>query len=430
MVAKNLPNIVGSISLSTLPPVLKKGSQGRTVGALPVIGAALTLLLGTSSLSHANDVGGMLGGIMGGIISQQMQMQRPAAPVYVTPAPVYVAPTTVYVAPSQPYYEPRRRAARPVVTKAVIPAEPVAAKLTNAEKNTIADLRGTLSQFGDDQDIIVLIAAHDTQHVVRDLSGTPQFVRPAQGCFPFKLMNSEQSTPEGRYLREIIERAEKKGNGKVRMTPCTAKNFGQFDLLVFFPDQMSPDKNPEIRPENIQPIVDAVNQGSFMQYGDAYSKKEFEADAQGRADVIAKDEAHRLRDKKDAERAFNDNRRHDADISAIFLKSPATDICVLGGPSDPLSDMLKKGEVREKFADLLPANAKVLPAADANRVFLLVKQHDCDAVIGTKEMLNKVIPALERDNVPFDYHPDSITLSEMKELALANPGEPTAPVRQ
>jgi hypothetical protein len=294
------------------------------------------------------------------MISQQM-LQRPAAPVYVAPRPVYVAPAPVYVAPTQHYYEPEyrpraarpivRRAARPVVTE-VVPAVAVVAKLSTAEKDAIDNLKNSLKQFGSDQDIIVLIAAHDTQHVVRDLSGTPQFLRPAQGCFPFKFMDQDKSTPEGRYLKEVIEGAEKKGSGKVKMSPCTSKNFGQYDLLVFSLDQMDPAANPAIRAENIQPIVDAVTQGSFMQYGEAYTKTEFEADAQARADVIAKDEERRLRGMADAKREFK--ARDGADISAIYLKSPATNICVGAGrgPIDALSDLLTSQRIRE-FDDLL-----------------------------------------------------------------------------
>ena len=361
------------------------------------------------------------------MISQQMQMQRPAAPVYVTPAPVYVAPAPVYVAPSQHYYEPeyRRRAARPNVTKAV-PAVAAVAKLSNADKVAIEGFKNTLKQFGSDQDIIVLIAAHDTQHVVRDLSGTPQFIRPAQGCFPFTFMNQDPSTPEGRFLKEVVEGVEKKGGGKIKLNPCTGKTFGQYDLLVFSPEQMDPAKNPAIRVENIQPIVDAVNQGSLMQYG-KYEKAEFEANAQARADVIAKDEESRLRGKAEAKREFRS--RDGADISAIYLKSPATNICVLGGPNDPLRELLAKRKV-EVFDDLFATTTKVLTPLDADPVFMSVKQHDCDAVIGTTAMLRVVIGALERDNVIFDYHAGSVAPPQMKELASATFVVPTAPVRQ
>ena len=411
-----------------------KASKARTVGALPVIGSALALLLGSSSPSDADNISGILGGIVGGMISQQMQMQRPAAPVYatpppvyVTPPPVYVTPAPVYVAPSQPYHEPeyRQRATRPIVTK-VVPAVAVVAKLSKADKNAIEDLKNTLQQFGSDQDIIVMVSAHDTPRVVRDLSGTPQFFRPAQGCFPFKFMNPDLSTPQGRFLSEVLEEVQKKGSGKVIMSPCTAKNFGQYDLLVFSPDQMDPAENPAIRAEYIQPIVDAVKQGSFIQYG-KYAKAEFEADAQARADVIVKDEERRLRGKAEAKREFD--ARDGADISAIYLKSPATNICVGGGPINPLPALLANRRV-PVFADLLATSTKVLPPADANPIFMSVKQHDCDAVIGTTAMLRDVIPALLRDNVIFDYHAGSVTPVQVKEFASMNFGEPTVPARQ
>jgi hypothetical protein len=425
MVAKNAAVVARSYSF--LPFI--KGTEG--VRPLPVIGFALALLSGSSTPSHA-DMGGVLGGILGGMIGQQMQMQRPAPSIYVPP-PVYVAPTPVYIAPSpqnatRHYYEPEypRRAARPNVTKAA-PAVATVAKLSKADTAAIEDLRNRLKQFGSGQDIIVLIAAHDTQHVVRDLSGTPQFIRPAQGCFPFKFMDQDKSTPEGRYLKEVIEGAEKKGNGKVKMTPCTSKNFGQYDLLVFSPDQLEPRQNPTIRVENIKPIVDAVDQGSFMQYGDVYTKTDFEADAQARADVIAKDEERRLRGKAQARREFRD--RSDADILAIYLKSPATDICVLGVPTDRLVTLLTDRRV-PGFDDLLATSTKVLPSADANQVFMSLKQHDCDAVIGTKAMLMGLFVPLNRDNVIFDYHPGSVTPTQMKDLMIANFGEPTARVRQ
>ena len=364
------------------------------------------------------------------MISQQMQMQRPAAPVYVTPPPVYAAPAyaaPVYAAPSQRYYEPeyRQRAARPVVQRAdrpivinVVPAVAAVAavatvaKLSKADTDAIDDLKNTLQQFGLDQDIIVLVSAQDTKRMVRDLSGTQQFVRQAQGCFPFKFMKPDPSTAEGRFLKEVLEEVEKKGAGKVTMNTCTGKNFGQHDLLVFSPEQMNPVENPAIRAENIQPIVDAVKQGAFIQYG-KYARTEFEGNAQARADVIAKDEERRLRGKDEANREFV--ARDGAQISAIYLKSPATNICVVGGPTEPLPDLLTNRRV-PAFADLLATETKVLPAADANPVFMSIKQHDCDAVIGTTGTLRLVIKALLRDNVVFDYHAGSVIPAQMKKF--------------
>jgi hypothetical protein len=63
---------------------------------------------------------------------------------------------------------------------------------------------------------------------------------------------------------------------------------------------------------------------------------------------------------------------------------------------------------------------------------MLIKQHDCDAVIATTAMLRDLIPALLRDNVIFDYHPRSVPSDELKEMASTNFGErqPTGLVRQ
>jgi hypothetical protein len=132
-----------------------------------------------------------------------------------------------------------------------------------------------------------------------------------------------------------------------------------------------------------------------------------------------------MRGKAEAKREFR--ARDDADISAIYLKSPATNICVLGGPTGPLPDLLASHKV-EAFADLFATTTKVLPPADANPVFMSVKQQDCDAIIGTTAMLRVLIGALERDNVIFDYHAGSVTPVQMKEFARTAFVEPTAPV--
>jgi hypothetical protein len=93
---------VGASGANSFLPFLK-GSQRRTVGALPIIGSTLALLLTSSSPSHA-DMGGVLGGVLGGMIVQQMQQQRPAAPVYVAPPTTVYVPTPVYQAPRM-YYQ-------------------------------------------------------------------------------------------------------------------------------------------------------------------------------------------------------------------------------------------------------------------------------------------------------------------------------------
>ena len=62
MVAKNLSkNIAKSDSFQPF----RTGTQGRKLGTLRIVGSALALalLLGTSSLSQADSMGGVLGGI-------------------------------------------------------------------------------------------------------------------------------------------------------------------------------------------------------------------------------------------------------------------------------------------------------------------------------------------------------------------------------
>lgn len=386
----------------------------RLLSSVAIIG----LLTATSGTAHAGNNGfggGILGGVVGGLIGQAIVQPRPA-PVYVAPAqPVYVPVPVYQQAPQSTYYDDAPRPAR----KAAVAATPVAtvSKLTKADTAAIDELKNTLLPFGAPDDIIVLIAAHDTPRVIRDLSGIPQFVHPAEGCFPFKFMKSDPSTPMGRFLVSVMDGVKKRGGRNVSMAPCTAKNFGQFDILVFTPDQMDPATNPDIRADQIGPIIEAVKGGAYTQYGDRFTKADFEAEAQARADTIAHDDEVRGRAQAEAMHAFK-GRLDATELAAISMKSPATNICVVGTAETAAMLTAHKMSV---FADLFSATTTVLAPLEAGPVFMAVKQHDCDAIVGSTADLRKVIPALERDNIVFDYHAGSVTTAEVKAYAEAAP---------
>jgi hypothetical protein len=262
-------------------------------------------------------------------------------------------------------------------------------------------------------DITVFIVSHDTKRVVRNLAGDPQFVSPADGCYPFKYINENPSTSGGRFLSDTLEKIKKKGGGSLKMDKCTAKTFGDYDLLVFTPEQLDLETNPTIKPDDVRSILDAVNERHFTQFS-IYTKASYEAELQQRSEAIAEDEKLRAANKWKIEAEFK--KINDDTIAAIYLKAPASRVC-LGGPSrSGVKNLLEQTD--HKFADLVTKKSALLEMGDANLIFLSIKKQECFAVVAPKGMLlDVIIPALQRDNVHFDYHPDTISAPEAKALA-------------
>jgi len=221
-------------------------------------------------------------------------------------------------------------------------------------------------------------------------------------------MKPDLSTPEGRFFKDVWDKIIKKGGGALTGDKCTSKNFGQYDILIFSPDQLD---DPTLKIDDIRPIVDAVDDGAFIKF-EIYSRSDFEAEVQKRKDAIAADEARRAQEVLKAKEDFQ-NRDPDA-ISAIYFKTQGAAVCV-GVPSDnPLVNLLKRSD--SPFADLSKGGIfRQIP--DLNAIFLSIKKNECSAVIApTKLLRDQLIPPLNRDNVVFDVHPGEIPASAVNEL--------------
>jgi hypothetical protein len=369
---------------------------------------------GTAQAGNSSVLPGVLGGVIGAAIINQALQPR-AAPV---PAPVYV-PVPVPVAPPPQYYyqAPARRS--PAATS---PTTTTVTKLTNADKDELEDLRRQLHFAGvvqNDLDISVVIVSHDTQRVTRNLAGDPQFAGQVEGCYPFGPISMDSSLPEGRFFLDVKEKIEKKGNGRVDIAKCTAKNFAQYDLLVFSASQLDPEVNPNIKMGDIRPIaagvIQAIKDGTYLKFIDPpYSRATYEAEVQTRKDAIVQDEVKRAADKEAAQNAFDN--RVGADLSALYMKLPPGTTCVA---ADVQPEQLYQPD--SPFAELgtRPNHFRIL--GDANAIFLALKRHECSAVIGTTAMLrDDLIPAFKRDNLVFNYDPHFIAAATSPPVAVAH----------
>jgi len=357
-------------------------------------------------------------------------MQPRAAP---PPPQIQYVPVPVQVAPAQPqYYQEREYSAparrTPVATStAATSTTPATTKLTKADKDELEDLRRQLHFAGvveNDQDISVVIVSHDTQRVTRNIAGDPQFAGQVEGCYPFGPLSMDSSLPEGRFYLDVKAKIEKKGSGRVDIGKCTAKNFGQYDLLVFSASQLDPEVNQNIKMEDIRPItaavIQAIKDGTYLKFAEPYSRATYEAEVQVRKDAIVEDEVKRKADKAAAQNDFD--KRDGADLSALYMKLPPGTTCLV---ADAPTEQLYQPD--SKFAELGTRQNQFRILGDANAIFLALKRHECSAVIGTTAMLrDDLIKPLKRDGVAFEY--DANTIAAAPPPVAAVPSSPTAPV--
>ena len=416
-------------------------------------GLALAILFGHSQTCIAADFSGIIGGVVGGMMSQAIQQQQyyqqqqqrqqyhqqqyyqqqQQQQMLYQQRQLDVERQRHDTAVSQARREQARAAAEAnkrqlrAATESKAAADKLAQEkaaeeyrlqMEMAEESRKEEVRVWKNKLehGGNKDLTVFIVAHDTKRVVRNLSGDPQFIGPAQGCYPFKFIEEDRSTSEGRFLADVLYKIKKAGGGGLQMDKCSPKTFGEYDVLIYSPEQLDPEVNKTIKRDDIRPLVEAVNEGHFKTYKVFY-KSDYETETQRRNDAIAADEESRNQEKKKIEAEFDSRKL--TEISAIYLKSPASGVC-LGGASNPgLRDMLGKSD--SPFADLVTNTTKVHEMTDANLIFLAIKKRECVAVVAQTAVLKDVIiPALRRDNVPFNYHPASVPPARVKELASQN----------
>jgi len=384
---------------------------------------ALLVVSGTAQAGNSA-LPGILGGVIGGAILGQALQPRAAPP----PPAVQYVPVPVAVPPPQYYQERDYQAPARQTTSTAATRTPAATKLSKADGDELDDLRRQLHFAGvveNDQDISVVIVSHDTQRVTRNIAGDPQFAGQVEGCYPFGQISTDSSLPEGRFFLDVKEKIEKKGNGRVDISKCAAKNFAQYDLLVFSASQLDPEVNPNIKMEDIRPVaaavIQAIKDGTYLKFSDhPYSRATYEAEVQTRKDAIVQDQVKRNADRAEAQNDFD--KRDGDDRSALYMKLPPGTTCVL---ADAPTEQLYQPD--SPFAELGTKQSQFHILGDANAIFLALKRHDCSAVIGTTAMLrDDLIPALKRDGVAFDYDPHF--LAAVPPAVAAVPSPPTAQV--
>jgi hypothetical protein len=408
--------------LGTIPLALllsRRRPLGLVRSIFLFVAVGFILLTGTqSSLAQYPNYPNVFNSIIGNIMRQ-------APPPSYRPAPAY-QPTTPN---PQPYQPPRPQAYQPQnqyyqeqdhpSSKRAAPASgpttsPTTSTLTKAEKDAIESVKKEMIQKGlidGPQDITVLIVAHDSQDITRNLAGDPQFAKSASVCFPFKQMDTDLSTPEGRFLSYVEEKIKRKGNGGLMPNQCNDKNFGQFDILIFSLEQLNVEYNTAIKPNIAKGVLAAYNDGAFKKFDEIYRRSDFEAENQKRLDAIAADEQRRAQEKQKAE---DDFKARDGDaISAIFLKTSGGAACIGGGSDSHMPDLVKRSD--SPFVDLIAKAAGTHQISDANALFIALKKHDCFAAIGPTKDLRELAAALNRDNVGFDYDPGEIAATRVDE---------------
>lgn len=395
----------------------RHGAQPVLSGGCLLAATALFLVLG-SPPSFAQGMPNVFNSLLGTMLRQMPPPSYQPVPAY-RPVPAYQPPVYRPAPGPQPqsyqpqdrYYEeerPRPRRSAPAAAVARAPAH------SKADKEAIEAARKDMSQKGlvdGPQDITVLIVAHDSQDITRNLAGDPQFSKPATVCFPFKQMDTDLSTPEGRFLSYVEEKIKRKGNGSLAPSECDDKTFGQYDMLIFSLEQLDLETNSALKPAMVKNVLAAYNDGAFKKFDDIYRRSDFEAENQKRLDAIAADEQRRLQEKQKAENDFK--ARDSGAISAIYLKTSGGKACIGGATDSHLSALVQRSD--SPFADLIAKAAGTQQISDANQLFIALKKHDCFAAIGPTGDLREIVAALNRDNVGFDYDPGEIAAARVDE---------------
>jgi len=403
---------------------------------LYIIGLSVVCLTaGSAQAQYSNNGSAFVGGILGGILRSMPQQPQPSnAPQPTQPQP-QPQPQSGYVQQAAPQPNPqvqqqineeRRQAtveaaektkqrqqaeaaARAKQQQAVLKAEAdVKAKAVAEEKRNLVAINriradpALVAALGPDpRDITVLIVGKDTPTVIRDLNDKPTFQSAPVACFPFGGLASNPGSPEMRFLSGVmVDIAKKGGLPGAAITPriCDSTDIENYDLVIFSSDQVA---NGSL--ENLTTVVNAIGSRHFVVFG-TFTVTDFEAAEQAKAGaaqaVLAKESA-------DRQSAIDSFQTRDATvISAIYLASPASVVCLMGSNIEGVKYLLGRSD--SPFAALADGNSTILPTASANAIFLNLKKHDCFAAIAPAGALKQVVAAFTRDGIPVEVSSGTI----------------------
>lgn len=378
---------------------------------------------------------GLLGGIVGGILqsmpapSQQPALaQQPPPPGQVT-QPTATPDTRIQQQTATEHQRPaaeasakagqRQRAATDAKTRqhqAEVKAQADAKASTDAADRKNREIANKLradpslvSALGPDQhDISALIAAKDTQNVVRNLRGDPLFVAAPTACLPFGGLATQSDSPDMRFFTSVTAAIEQQGGlgthgTSLMVTACDPSELGHYDLLIFSAAQVA--NGPA---EILSPLVAVLSSRQFVHFG-TFTATDFAASEQARLTANRAEEARKHAEREADRVSFK--LRDPATIAAIYTDVPATVVCVMTADVAGVRDLLKRGD--SPLAGLVTEASVIREVPSADAIFIAMKRHDCAAAIASAGMLQDVVAALVRDGVDVDIHNATINRDQL-----------------
>jgi multidrug efflux pump subunit AcrA (membrane-fusion protein) len=247
----------------------------------------------------------------------------------------------------------------------------------------------------DPRDITALVVGKDTPTVIRDLNDQPMFQTAPVACFPFGGLTTQPGGPEMRFLAGVMADILRKGGlSTASVTPrvCDSSEIDRYDLVIFSSGQVA-----SASLESLTPVVNALEGKRFVAFG-TFTVSSFDANEKAKIDEAHAEESRKAAERKAAIDSFQ--LRDPAVISAIYLNSPASVVCLMAPDVEGVTYMAKRGD--SPFASLVDGGSTFLVVASANAIFLDLKKHDCFAAIAPAGALKAVVAALTRDKVPVE----------------------------
>ena len=256
------------------------------------------------------------------------------------------------------------------------------------------------------RDITALIVGKDTQGVIRDLKGKPVFQTPPIACFPFGGLTTEPGSPEMRFLAEVMaDIVQQGGLPGASITPrvCDPPDLGRYDLVIFSAGQVA--RGPT---DGLSVLVNALGSQRLVGFG-TFAVADFDARQNARVAAAQAEAARKAAERQAAIDSFRT--RDPAVVSAIYLQSRATVVCLMATDAEGVRYVLKRSD--SPFAGLVNANSAIRAVPTADAMFIALKKHDCAAAIGPAGALQDVVAALTRDGIAVEiesgiFDPDKL----------------------
>jgi len=229
------------VRLDLVPSLIRKSSNyAWTVGVAGTLAAVLL-----TDTAHAQNLPNAFGNILNGVIQQQqLQQQQLQQQQLQQQRQQQQYQQQLQQQQLQQQYQQQQEDAR---QRAIEQQRQQSAAASAARQGAIQQLRDALSAIGalgaSPKDLTVLIVAHDSPRVTRNLAGDASFARPAVACYPFGRASdsskaNDPNLPDAAFLSDAVERIKAKGGGNLLFNDCGRGGFGNVDILVFTIQQL------------------------------------------------------------------------------------------------------------------------------------------------------------------------------------------------